>query len=459
MIPKSVSPLFIIFVMLFCGSICISCEKDPRLEDLPAKLVFSADTVLFDTIFTGIGSATRHFKVYNPYKETIEIGVISLSGLNTSAYRINVDGVSGRVFNNIILRGGDSLYIFVEATIDPLDGNLPMVVEDSILFSLNGNPQSVKLVAWGQDFKILDDEALQAGILTAEKPYLVYNSITVDSGRVLHIEPGARLHFHRNSGLYVAGSVIVSGSYDQPVIFEGSRTETSYRNIPGQWEGIILMPESRNNRFLNSRIRNAVNGILVNTEGEYDVPVLYLANSRIENMTFAGLFTRNTSVYSYNTIISNCGHHAVAISGGGNYSFYHCTIVNYRNFSARRTPSVIINNDAPVNVVVANTIIHGSHIRETGFPANSNPGFDVEFSYCLLPLDENDTREIFQNCIFDTVPGFLDSDNLNYRLAELSSAIDAGDPAIGRLFPTDYEGKSRLLDKAPDIGAFERYIE
>ena len=459
MIPKSINSLFIIIVILFCGSICISCEKDPKLQDPQAKLVFSADTVLFDTIFTGIGSATRHFKVYNPYKETLEIDIISLSGSSSSAYRINVDGVPGRVFNNIILSGGDSLYIFVEATIDPLDGNLPMVVEDSIIFSVNGNLQAVRLVAWGQDFIILDDEAMQADILTAEKPYLVYNSITIDSGRVLHIEPGVRLHFHRNSGLYIAGSIIVSGSYDQPVIFEGSRTETSYRNIPGQWEGIILMPGSRNNQFLNTRIRNAVNGIIVETEGEFEVPVLYMANSRIENMTYAGLFTRNTSVYSYNTIISNCGHYAVAIFGGGNYSFYHCTIANYWNFSARRTPSFIIDDDAPVNVVVANTIIHGSQSRETGFPLNPGPEFDVEFSYCLLPVADIDTREIFQNCIYDTVPGFLDSDNLNYRLAELSSAIDAGDPAIGRLIPTDYEGKSRLLDKAPDIGAFERYIE
>jgi hypothetical protein len=88
----------------------------------------------------------------------------------------------------------------------------------------------------------------------------------------------------------------------------------------------------------------------------------------------------------------------------------------------------------PVNVIVANTIIHGSQNRETGFPSNPRPGFDVEFSYCLLPLADRDTREIFQNCIFDTIPGFLDAAGFNYRLAETSSAIDAGDPAIGRLF-------------------------
>jgi hypothetical protein len=457
--PKSLNSLFILVVMLYCGLICISCEKDPRLKDHSAKLVFSADTVLFDTIFTGIGSATRHFKVYNPYKETLEIDIISLSGLNTSVYRINVDGVSGRIFNNMVLRGGDSLYIFVEVTIDPLEGNLPMVVEDSIMFSINGNLQAVRLVAWGQDFNLLDDRVLQTDLLTAGKPYLVYNSITVDSGRVLRIEPGVRLHFHRNSRLSVAGSVIVSGSFDQPVIFEGSRTETAYRNIPGQWEGIILMPGSRNNQFVNTRIRNAVNGIIVETEGEIEAPVLYLASSRIENMTYAGIFTRNTSVHAYNTIISNCGHHAVAITGGGNYAFYHCTMANYWNFSARRTPSVIIDDNAPVNVVVANTIIHGSQSRETGFPFNPRPGFDVKFSYCLLPLADNDPQGIFQNCIFDSVPGFIDAAEFNYRLTELSPAIDAGDPLTGLQFPTDYEGKSRLVDKAPDIGAFEKHIE
>jgi hypothetical protein len=456
---KPVNSMFTVIVMIYCGLICISCEKDPGLKDHSAKLVFSADTVLFDTIFTGIGSATRHFKVYNSYKESLEIDNISLSGLNTSVYRINVDGVSGTVFNNIVLRGGDSLYIFVEATIDPVDGNLPMVVEDSIMFSTKGNPQFVKLLAWGQDFNILDNKVLQTDVLTAGKPYLVYNSITVDSGRVLHIEQGARLHFRQNSRLYVAGSIIATGSFDQPVIFEGSRTETSYRNIPGQWDGIILMPGSRNNQFINARIRNAVNGIIVETEGEIEVPVLYLANSRIENMTYAGIFTRNTSVYAYNTIISNCGHHAVAITRGGNYSFYHCTIANYWNFSARRTPSIIIDDSEPVNVFFTNTIIHGSQSRETGIPLNTGPDFEVEFSYCLLPLDDSDPQKIFNNCIFDTVPGFIDAAEFNYRLSELSPAINAGDPLIGLQFPTDYEGKSRLVDRAPDIGAFEKHIE
>jgi hypothetical protein len=31
---------------------------------------------------------------------------------------------------------------------------------------------------------------------------------------------------------------------DNPIVFEGARTESAYRNIPGQWEGIWLMPGS-----------------------------------------------------------------------------------------------------------------------------------------------------------------------------------------------------------------------
>ena len=46
-----------------------SCEDEKYLNSPDAQLEFSADTIMFDTIFTNIGSTTRHFKVYNPYNQ------------------------------------------------------------------------------------------------------------------------------------------------------------------------------------------------------------------------------------------------------------------------------------------------------------------------------------------------------------------------------------------------------
>ena len=447
-------PLVLLWWVLFC----VSCEKTDVTVDFAPELVFSSDTILFDTIFTDIGSATRHFKVFNPHDKAIEINNISLSGNGSSAYRINVDGIPGIEFNNILLRAGDSLYVFIEATIDPLDVDSPMIVEDSIVFSTNGNIQDVKLIAWGQDAIILDAVTFKTATLTAGRPYLVYNSMRVDTGQVLHIDPGVRLHFHRDSRLYVSGSIVAEGTYEHPVIFEGSRTESSYRNIPGQWEGIWLMPGSSGNRFVNARIKNAVNGIVVDSVAGDGNTVLYLANSRIENMTFAGLYARGTSVHSYNTVIAVCGHYTVRLTEGGDYSFYHCTFANFWNYTTRRTPSVIIDNyqGNPLTARFGNSIVHGSQTREIEFSRIPDAVFDVVFDHCLIPVqNDNEFTEFFQNCINDSVPGFVDVAGFNFRLEESSPAVNAGNYSTGVLFPVDYEGNSRITDSAPDIGAFE----
>ncbi len=481
LISKSVTfPLS--FLLLLSGLLTNSCEKEGILDDPSVRLVFSSDTILFDTVFTGIGSATRHLKVYNNYKRSVEISSVALSGGENSSYRINVDGIPGYVFNNIVLPGGDSIYIFAETTIDPLDSNSPLVVEDSIIFQTNGNIQKIKLLAWGQDVNIIRGKTFQTTRLTAEKPYLIYDNVLVDTGHVLTLDPGVSLHFHRNSHLYVAGSVISEGDHDNPVVFEGARTETAYKNIPGQWEGIRILPVSSGNRFINTRIRNAVNGILVDTPATpaalatpdtpaiIESPALYLANSIIENMTYSGIFARGAVIYSYNTIIANCGYHALALISGGDYTFYHCTIANYWKFSSRRTPSVFIGNynsglsapmqSRPVSVIFANSIIHGYQQFEIGFSIQPDSNFDIAFSHCLLNKPHNLNSGIaFNNCISDIPPGFADSSGLNFRLDESSPAINAGDLIIANLHPFDFEGKVRPFGDGPDIGAYEWHEE
>ena len=55
------SVIFLIFILL-----SISCKKeDDIITDSSAKLEFSVDSVLFDTVFTTVGSITKQLKVYN----------------------------------------------------------------------------------------------------------------------------------------------------------------------------------------------------------------------------------------------------------------------------------------------------------------------------------------------------------------------------------------------------------
>ena len=96
-----------------------SCNDD-IFETSPStgELEFSKDTVFLDTVFTNTSSSTRTFKVYNKSNQHISIPSIRLAKGEQSFYRLNVNGEPGKSFENVDILPKDSIYIFVEATID-----------------------------------------------------------------------------------------------------------------------------------------------------------------------------------------------------------------------------------------------------------------------------------------------------------------------------------------------------
>ena len=125
-------------IILFSSAQILSCKKNNLLTNSNFNIETSIDTILFDTLFTTIGSTTKRFKCYNPNSGTINISNISLQNSTNSPFRINIDGESGVLFKDITILAGDSIFIFVEVTIDPNGNSLPLVVEDQIIFETNG---------------------------------------------------------------------------------------------------------------------------------------------------------------------------------------------------------------------------------------------------------------------------------------------------------------------------------
>ena len=214
-----------IVCVLFATAIVTGCKKDRIITDSSARLEFSVDTIVFDTVFTTVGSTTHQLRVYNRNKLSIVISSIRIAGGSGSQFRMNVDGLPGNSFTEIEIPGKDSIYIFIEVTIDPSSGFLPFIVKDSIVFETNGNIQDVDLVAWGQDAHFFNGKILCDMTWVNDKPYVIYNSILVDSGCTLTIEPGVLVYSHTNSAIYVNGTLIVNGSNNEPVVFQGDRTE------------------------------------------------------------------------------------------------------------------------------------------------------------------------------------------------------------------------------------------
>ena len=167
---------FYVSVMLaaFLFSISVSsCRKENFLNDSGVKLQFSKDTVVFDTVFSTIGSTYRRFIVTNSYNQPIVVSQIRLGKGTASAYRMNVDGLSGVIVKDLEIPAKDSIYVFVEVTIDPTNANNPFVVEDKIHFVTNGNSQSVELAAWGQNAYFHYNEDLKNLVQTYKEVYRI----------------------------------------------------------------------------------------------------------------------------------------------------------------------------------------------------------------------------------------------------------------------------------------------
>jgi len=454
-----------------------SCEDEKYLSSTDVKLRFSVDTVMFDTVFTTVGSTTQHLKIYNPYDQKILISSVKLAKGDLSSFRLNVNGISSNEVTNLEIAPFDSLYIFVEVTVDPNGQNLPLVVKDSIEFVTNANRQDVDLVAWGQDFKLIRREILKNTTWTSEKPYLVYNYAYVDSNSTLTIEPGTKVYFHKDAGLYVKGKVVANGTVENPIFFHGDRLEDVYSNIPDQWNGVLLYSGSKNNEFSNVEIKNANIGLQIGNIEDEGFAQTKLSNVKIQNMAYAGIFAMKSDVVANNCLITNCGFYAVALLVGGNYEFNHSTIANYwggYGFKARSTPSLLIQNflviskDKPKYVGdlakadFGNCIITGNAVDENELWLSKNPEalFNYKFDRCIIQVADTfktSSTDHFVNILKGVDPKFVDPyKKFNFELDTLSKAKDAANRTISKLYPTDLKGRDRLADVGPDIGALER---
>lgn len=471
---------YLLVLFIFLG--IMACRKDTVITDSSAKLVLSEDTLLFDTVFTAVGSVTKQMKIYNTQKGKLKISSIHLGRGNASYFRMNVDGQPGKFFTDIEIPAGDSLFIFVEVTINPNNKSTPMVVTDSIVFETNGNIQDVKLVAWGQDAHYIVANTFKKNLppysiicsnktvsWPNDKPYVVYGYGVIDTDGKLIIDAGVKVYFHKNGGLWVykGGSIQVNGTKDAPVIFQGDRLESNFSELPGQWDRIWLNEGSKNNVFNYAIIKNAFIGIQAETIDQQGSNYLVMDNTIIRNMSGIGLLTRFYKVRATNSVIANCGNYNVALTLGGSYHFRHCTFANYWSKSNRQTPLMVINNYSEAQTLdldsayFGNCIIYGNLQKELELDLKTGPSIKANylFEHSIVKPDASVsmTPPYFLNCS-QSNPAFADPNVQNYELTTGSAAIDQGSAAISNASPAillDIRGNPRINGLLPDLGAYE----
>ena len=458
-----------------------SCKKDNVFDTDPSlKLIFSSDSISFDTVFTTVGSFTNQLKVYNPSTKSIKISSINLTNGNDSFFKINIDGTPTSGATDIELAAEDSLYIFIKVTINPNDEDSPFVISDQIIFNLNGNTQDVDLVAWGQNANYIIADTYVQGLppykivahefsdttWTSEKPFLIYGYAVVDSNAILRISAGTKIHFHNNSGLWIykGGAIKVIGELESPVTFQGDRLEEFYSEIPGQWDRIWINEGSIDNEFEYAVIKNGFIGIQAETLQENMGNQLILKNTIIENMSGIGILSRFYNISGSNNVVANCGNYCAAFTMGGNYNFIHTTIANFWSNSIRQTPSLFLNNyyydndevihPVDLNVSFGNSIVYGNNDEEIQYDEDAGAEFNYIFDHCDLKTELNITNPIsYLNCLKNENPLFVNYEINNYMPDSLSPIRNIGSLPIAEIVPMDIMGNSRT--ESPDLGAYE----
>jgi hypothetical protein len=487
-----------------------SCRQDFVFEPSNGELKFSRDTVYLDTVFTNIGSSTYNLKVYNKSNKDIKIPTIKL-GKTNSKYRMTVDGMTGidedgngigdgREFHDVELLAKDSMYVFIEVTADVASANpTDFLYTDQIQFDSGDNFQKVELVTLIQDAyflypKIIDDQGHTEMLTIGEdeiygffldendpingneyewnntKPYVVYGYGAVPNGKTLNIHPGARVHFHADSGLIVGngGSLKIDGTYENEVIIEGDRLEPDFSDIPGQWGTIWLTDGSTNNEIKHCTIKNSTVGLLIDNNDGTDVKI---ENTQIYDASAIGIYAKTAKIRAQNLVINGAGTASLACTLGGDYEFKHCTINN--TSSGGRQVAVLIDNyytDSATNQQVAyslqkanfyNCIIFGQSTIELSIKKSTDTVVTWNnplFQKCQIKYNSNTANELYDYFMNDTSqviknknPDFLDPRKNKLMIGNDSDAKDFGnDLSIGN----DIINTPRVLPNI-DLGAYQ----
>lgn len=505
--------IFLRWLFLFVGFALLlfsACERRVITVE-KGDLLFSADTVKFDTIFTTIKAPTEWLAVTNNTGNNIKVARIWLGGGAQSDFDLIIDGVKTIDAKEVILPAKDSIYVFVSMKSNAKD----RFVEDYIHFKVGEKEQKVLIRAYIMDayfhattakFTFIDgvpqlsyDTAFCDVVMRNDKPHVIDGPFYVPEGCTLTIEAGTQVHFTPYklrvkvpgqlatyiffSMIHVAGTLKVKGQPGNPVVLQQSRLQTlpewsNYTEQPGQWRGIWLTGISKDNEIEHALLKNGMFGIQIDSTSVNGNPKLTLRRTEIRNQQSAGVATvfynrgginpNAPTLLMDNCLIYNCSGGAFSMSKGGWVEAYNCTFDNSGRFSSKNGTVGVFNYYSPEPGVIegpydikarfVNCNIFGNSTHELVVGDIAGAQKEILFQNCLVKLDESKYNydAYFQNVLKNQNPKYAEVSKYNYRLKAGSPCIDAGED-LPQL-PLDLRGRADSAHKSPfDIGAFEFY--
>lgn len=467
---KTLRTVYFFFIFLIGCSISVSCISDTFSDSPSDVLTFSTDTLRFGTVFTDLGTPTARLKVYNRASRGVRISSIMMRH-DDGIFSMNVDGVSGKIFENVEIRANDSIFIFVECMIASNEDPRPFMRVGKLDFVTNGVTQTVVLKAYGQNVRRLRGVTLDSDmVFTDEMPYVIFDTLRISKGATLTLRPGTRLLFHDKGMLQVEGTLIATGEPGKTISMRGDRLDdvlpdTGYEILAGQWQGVRFGKDSFDNRMEYVEMQSTAEGVIVDSCGVTDRSKLILVNSWLHNSQGNVLRCAHARVEAYGCCFSDAGKGVVSLRGGV-HDFRQCTLANYYFFS-----------------IPSESILTLSHLSREESPVSTEPFMRASFDNCIIygitqPLTPGklDETEVFMrnvligaagsddshfiSCLWDEDPMFetiRDKYWFNYHLKEDSPAIAAGNPEyVTPECNIDMDGVDRLANGNPALGAYAR---
>lgn len=455
-----------------------ACADNDTFSTSPSnRLTFSCDTVSLDTVFSKVPSSTRTLWVYNNSSDGLRCSSIKLQNGNQTGFRINVNGVylgdaQGYQISNEEIRKGDSIRVYVEATLPVNNAEGPQLVSDDLIFTLeSGVQQKLNLRAWSWDAEMLRDVTISSDtIFTSDKPLVIYGGITVNPNAKMTIPAGTTLYMHSGAYIDVYGTLACQGEPSNEVVLRGDRLDNmfdylKYDGVSGQWGGIRIHEGSYGNMLQYTDIHATESAIVCDSDN-IDRNKLTLSASTIHNAKGYGISARDCRVDISNTQITNTLFDCVNISGGVT-DINSCTIAQFYPFDGNRGAALYVEDDttcvAPLAFTMRNSIVTG-YASDVLFVERRDTTSAILFDHCLLRTPEVADTVMCRNIIWEDpkdtiVSGWknfenIDTQNLRYdfRLKAESLAIGAADPLTS--LPIDRNATWR--DDKPDMGCYER---
>lgn len=445
------------------------CKKDNFSGD---AITFSTDTLTFDTVFTVLGSTTKKFKVFNNSNGAVTIEDLRLMRLTGQQFRILVDGEVGDQFSNIEIPAKDSIYVFVEVTVNPNDQSQPFVIIDNVNFTVGGNVRTVHLQAFGQNAHFHYGEELDTNgtiTWTNDLPHVIVNGdsvpgVYVRCGTKLVINPGCKIFFAGGAAMYIEGELQAKATnWSDSIVFQGVRLEQFYDDKPGQWSSIIFLRNTDcqpKGEFDHCIINESTYGIyagagLSTNINEYlsttNRANVTINNTIVKNSLFHAVYGFNAEITATNSMFFVAGDHLVNLTLGGDYNFLHCTMYNagsryigHEKEVLQLGNAVIDGNNtvypSSLSAIFTNNVIYGSLRNEVAFNkfpegVGSSSDFSLNFLYNDIKsnIDTVGLYSVSSTSNFNGDPRFVDADEFNF-------------------IPSDSLG-SPLIDRAPGLGA------